>query len=78
MLLGRSHSGASFQDVFLISLALSLIAVLQSSNITPGESEARVVGRNTRQKRDNQKKLEKPYYWQDYHISTGVFVSKNM
>ncbi len=47
LLLGRSHSGAPFRDVFSISVALSLGAVLQLSNITPGGSEARVVGRNT-------------------------------
>ncbi len=38
---------------FLISVALSPVAVLGLSNITLGGSEARVVGRNTRRKRDN-------------------------
>ncbi len=57
LLLGRCRSGAPFRDVFSISVALSLGAVLRLSNITPGRSEARVVGRNTRQKRDNKKAL---------------------
>ncbi len=57
LLLGRSRSGAPFQDVFSISVALSLGAVPQLSNITPGGSEVRVVGRNTKWKRDNKKKL---------------------
>ncbi len=43
-LLGHSRSGAPFQDVFSISVALSLSAVLRLSNITPGGSEAKVVG----------------------------------
>ncbi len=47
-----------FRDVFSISVALSLGAVLQLSSITPGGSETRVVGRNTRQKRDKKKKLK--------------------
>ncbi len=47
LLLGRSHSSAPFQDVFSISVALSLGSVLQLSNFTPEGSEARVVGRNT-------------------------------
>ncbi len=50
LLLGRS-------DVFSISVALSLGVVLRLSNITPGGSGARVVGRNTIQKQDNKKKL---------------------
>ncbi len=50
LLLGRSLSSAPFQDIFSISVALSLGAVLRLSNITPGRSEARVVGKNTRQK----------------------------
>ncbi len=37
LLLGHSRSGASFRDVFSISVALSLSAVLQLSNITPGQ-----------------------------------------
>ncbi len=46
-LLGRSHSGVLFRDVFSISVALSLAAVLRLGYITPGEGAARVVGRNT-------------------------------
>ncbi len=56
-LLGRSYFGTPFQDVFSISVALSLGVVLRLSNITLGGSEARVVGRNTRRKGDNKKKL---------------------
>ncbi len=56
LLLGRSRSGAPFRDIFSISVALSLGVVLELSNITPGGSEARVVGRKTRQNRDNKKK----------------------
>ncbi len=51
------RSGAPFRDVFSISVALSLSAVLQLGNITPGGSEARVVGTNTMRKRNNKKKL---------------------
>ncbi len=40
-----------FWDTFSISVALSLGAILRLSNITPGGSEAREVGRNLRQKR---------------------------
>ncbi len=43
-----SCSGTPFRDVFSISVALSLSAVLQLSSIIPGGSEGRVVGRNTR------------------------------
>ncbi len=43
-------SGAPFWDVFWISVALSLRVVLQLSNITPGESKAKAVGRNTKRK----------------------------
>ncbi len=44
---------------FPISVALSLSTVLQLNNITPGGSETKMVGRNTRQKRDNKKKTLK-------------------
>ncbi len=57
-LLGNSHSGVPFWDVFSILVALSLGEVLRLSNITLGGSEVRVVGRNTRQKRDNKKTLK--------------------
>ncbi len=50
-----SRSSVLFCEVFSISIALSLSAVLRLSNITPGGSEAKVVGRNTKQKRDNKK-----------------------
>ncbi len=53
-LLGRSRSGVPFQTVFLILVALSLGAILQLRNTTPGRGEARVVGKNT-QKQDNKK-----------------------
>ncbi len=53
-----SRSGAPFWDVFSISVALSLGAVLLLSNITPGGSVARVVGRDTRQKQENKKTLK--------------------
>ncbi len=59
LLLGRSCSGAPFQDVFSISVALSLGVVLKLSNIPPGGSEARVVGKNTKRKRDNQRNFNK-------------------
>ncbi len=59
LLLGRSRSRAPFWDVFSISVVLSLGVVLRLSNITQGGSEVRVVGRNTRQKRDNKKKTLK-------------------
>ncbi len=49
---------ASIRDVFSISVALPLGAVLRLSNITPGGSEARVVGRNTRRKRDNKERFK--------------------
>ncbi len=52
----RSRSSAPFWVVFLISVVLSLGAVLQLSNITPGGNEARVVGKNTRRNPDNKKK----------------------
>ncbi len=56
LLLGRSR--ASFWDVFFsILVALSLGAVLRLSNITPGEIEARVIGRNRRRNRYNKKNL---------------------
>ncbi len=58
LLLGHSHSGAPFRDVFSISVALSLSVVLQLSHITPGESEAKVVGRNTRPNRDNKNTIK--------------------
>ncbi len=59
LLLGRFRSSTPFRDVFLILVALSLSAVLQLSNITPGGNETRVVGRNTREKQDNKKKTLK-------------------
>ncbi len=55
LLFGRSCYDAPFWDVFSISVALSLGAVLRLSNITPGVSEVKVVGRNTRRKCDNKK-----------------------
>ncbi len=55
-LLGCSWS--PFRYVFSISVALSLGAVLQFSNITPGGSETRVVGRNRRRNWDNKKTLK--------------------
>ncbi len=58
VLLGRSRSDAPFWGVLSISVALSLGAVLRLSNITPGGSETRMVGRNTRCKRDNKKTLK--------------------
>ncbi len=58
LLLGCSPSGAPFQDIFSISVALSLGVVLQLSNITPGGCELRVEGRNTRWNRDNKKTLK--------------------
>ncbi len=58
LLLGCSPSGTLFQDIFSISVALSLGVVLQLSNITPGGSEARVEGRSTRWNRDNIKTLK--------------------
>ncbi len=58
LLLGHSRSSTPFQDVFSISVAPSLGALLQLSNITPGGSEARVVGRNTRQEQDNKKTIK--------------------
>ncbi len=48
LLLGCSPSGAPFRDIFSISVVLSVDAVLQLSNITPGGSKVRVEGRNTR------------------------------
>ncbi len=70
LLLSHSHSGASFRDVFLISVALSLGAVLQLSDITPGGSEARVVGRNTRRKQDNKKPFKN-------HVISSIITSKD-
>ncbi len=61
---------APFQDVFLILVVLSLGVVLRLSDITPGESEARVVGRNTRQKRDNKKIFKN-------HIISSIITSKD-
>ncbi len=59
LLLDCSHFGVPFQDVFSISVVLSLGEVLRLSNITPGGSEAWVVGRNTRWKRGNKTNFEK-------------------
>ncbi len=56
-LLGHSRSGAPFREVFSISVALSLGAVLWLSIITLVGSETRVVGTQGR-KRDNEKKLK--------------------
>ncbi len=72
LLLGCSQCGMPFQDVFLISVALSLGAVLRLSDITPGGSKARVVVRNTRQKWDN-KKDDKNHIIRVHH-SWAVFV----
>ncbi len=58
LLLGRFRSSTPFRDVFSISVALSLSAILRLSNITPGGSEAKMVGRNARRKRDNKKTLK--------------------
>ncbi len=71
LLLGRSHFGAPFWDVFSISVALSLGVVLRLSNIIAGGSEARVVGRNTRRKLDNKKKNFKN------HIFGSIITSKD-
>ncbi len=68
-LLGRSRFGAPFWDVFSISVALSLGVALRLSNITPGGSEAQMVGRNTRQKRDNKKSFKN-------HIISSIIKSK--
>ncbi len=70
LLLGRSRSGVPFQDVFSISVALSLGAVLRLSNITPEGSDARVAGRNTRWKRDNKKIFTN-------HIIGSIITSKD-
>ncbi len=70
LLLGRSRFGAPLRDVFSISVALSLGAVLRLSNITPGGSEARVVGRHTRRKRDNKKNYTN-------HIIGSIVTSKD-
>ncbi len=50
LLLGHSRPGAPFRGVFSISVELSLGVVLRLRNITLERSEARVVGKNTRQK----------------------------
>ncbi len=55
--------------------SLSLSAVLWLSDITPGGSEARMVGRNTRWKRDN-KKLQKPYVYD--HIERAHLVDMEL
>ncbi len=70
LLLGCSRSGAPFRDVFSISVVLSLGAVLRLSNITPGGSEARVIGRNMRRKRDNKKNFKT-------HIICSIITSKD-
>ncbi len=58
LLLGRSRSGVFFWDVFSISVALSLDAVLRLSHITPGGNEAKVIRRNTMWKRDNKRNFK--------------------
>ncbi len=70
LLLGHSCNGAPFCDVFSISVALSLGAILRLINITPGGNEARVVGRNTRRKRDNKKNFKN-------HIIGSIITSKD-
>ncbi len=71
LLLGRFRSSAPFQYVFSIQVArLSLGVVLRSSNITPGGSEARLVGRNKMRKRDNKK------YFKN-HIISSIITSKD-
>ncbi len=55
-----------FGMFFQYRLAQSLSVVLQLSNITPGGSEARVVGRNTRPKGDNK----------ENHIIGSIITSK--
>ncbi len=62
--------GAPFWDVFLILVASSLSGVLRLSNITPGRSEAKVVGRNTRRKGDNKKNFKN-------HIIGSIITSKD-
>ncbi len=69
LLLGCSRSGVPFWDVFSIQVVLSFGAVLRLSNITLGRSEARVVGRNTRWKRDNKKNFKN-------HIISSIITSK--
>ncbi len=58
LLLGYSPSCVPFWDIFSILVALSLVAALQLSNITPGGSEVKVEGRNTRWNRDNKNTLK--------------------
>ncbi len=68
--LGRSRSGTPFWDVSSILVTLSLGVVLRLSNITPEGSEARVVRRNTRWKRDNKKNFKN-------HIISSIITSKD-
>ncbi len=72
LLLGRSRSGVSFRNVFSTLVALSLGAVLRLSNITPGESDARVVGRNRRWKRDDKKTLKTILSAVLSHLKLGI------
>ncbi len=65
LLLGCSRPGASFWDVFSISVALSLGAVLQIRNSTPGGSEARLVA-----KQDNKEHFKN-------HIISSIITSKD-
>ncbi len=69
LLLGCSHSGAPFRDVFSILVTLSFGVVLQLSNISPGGNEMRVIGKYTRRKRDNKKKFNN-------HIIGSIIISK--
>ncbi len=57
LLLGRSRSGAPFRDVFSISVVLSLSAVLQLSNISPGASMDKWKGRGRKENSDLQQTL---------------------
>ncbi len=70
LLLGHSRSGAPFWEVFSISVAPYLGTALRLSNITSGGSEARVVRRNTRRKRDNKKFFKN-------HIISSIITSKD-
>ncbi len=73
LLLDCSRSEAPFWDVFLILVALSLSAVLGLCNITPGGNAARVVGRNTRRKRDK-KNLKTILLLQKNNITTAKII----
>ncbi len=70
LLLGCSLYSVPFWDVFSILAVLSLSAVLWLSNITPGGSEGRVVGRNTKLRWDNKKNFKN-------HIIGSINTSKD-